>query len=1112
MQSTRANGGRNPRSTVRDIPSKVKEQGKKELEGRGALAKALDYTANNIQFVSTGTGPSVRGTPIGEAQHQAAKKGRGGNLPGATITAQKAYNTAAGRVVKDAITFPAQAIPSVYVPAAGVKEAAQGHPQRLKKFAKDFAKNDPVYNLGAAGVAAAKGDSSKAKNHLKNFEHAASQHPGLTALEFSGVKGGVGRAAGSTMRSGVLGKAAKGAASTSRASRAVSDTRIIEKRQYSRDVTKKAAQVAVEKSKRRQRDKLNQRATVALKAGKVDEARALRRRAADVDPDRLRESEIKRRVDERVSANEDIRRTNRARVVKQTKAILKPAHREAEAVSLVSQRIAKSNRADLSKLADELEAERGGLSTAKKRANKDLVRAIRKVVDDPKADLGRVDEVAAKYAELTKPMQNKLVKYGMLDKAQAERARLTPYAVRNMGAEHVVRRVVDETGKTRVERKLMLPTEKKAGLQQAERDVVQARKAYKAVKDEGNRDALNEAKARLETTGAAAYRDFTNEEVKAHMAANGVEKPAFVTQAPNMNSARSFNVRSERAPKASPGKRTGEATRGGTFDASQEALVANAAHMQGLSDAARGFRQIIKETGHRQGGKLQTFKSFSKANDAAKNLLHDPTGEPIPGQHEFVPVRLNALGAPKAQLENLLEDVNMEHSVRSQMIAAAEGRGGSGDWALVPRAAMDRLTEHLNRQGGTAGAKSFQLVNQAFRRTVLSTSTAWFAGNTIEGLGRAALSRSGPGSYLFARKTLGRLQEINPKAAEEAMHRIVGGGHYSLSTRGHIRRGAESFEGTKLAGLATALGKFWRAPGPKQAAHLWGAYTDLVFHRINGTLESSIQMAMLGRAMKNSDIMESGLLKSGKKAVDEAALGMVGTENQVMFGRLVDQMYGKYSKFSPSMRHYLSMYTPFAAWAVNAAYFVYRTLPRDHPVATAVIASAEQATDEWRKTQGLDQFMGAGALPGFLQGQIPEAGGKHFRLTRYTPFGAFSDFPESYANQVLPVLSGVLAALKGEDWKGKKLTVKDPKTGKSREADPIERLVFGAMAFIDATVPIKYQAQRVLQDPNNLNPLRSIAPATAKKKKTVSLPKASFNTGGGAKWSDKGSSASWTTP
>lgn len=995
----------------------IVQQAKKELEGRGALAKGLsklaDVTEKTARLQSTGGGPGAV---------QLGVKAGGGKLSPTAATALapkpiKIKGTFLGKTLKDAVNFPAQALPSVYVPAAGAVEAAKGRPQRIKKFAEDFKQTDPIYNTVAAGVEAARGNSKAAKSHLRKAEKSASEHPGFTAIEVAGVKGAVGRGAGAAMRSGVAGKAAKRAASTERPARVVPGTNIREERAHSRDVITKGTVVAVEKARRKSAQRLRAKAEKAP----PDQAEALRERAARRSPDRLSEHEIKRQVDERVAVNEDIRRQHRADVVHEARQMVRKAKRGGHATSVVAQRIARADREDLRAYVEELKGQFDGLSPSGKRANKTLRRKLQTVIDDPKADMGAIESAAKDYEKLIRPLEKKLVKRGLLGAKQEETAKLIPYAVRHMGARHDPEHgVVSKTG---------VPL----------------------------------------SAGA----------IRAHMKRSGEGEAAFITQAPNARGARNFNVRSER-PVAIPSiRRTGEATRKGTFDANPETLVEGAARTQGLVDATDGFRRVIKDMGarHPDTKKLRRFKSYREAQQAAKDLVHDHEGNPVPGAVALRPVRLNPFGAKKEQLDNLLEHVDSLDQPQAQALVDAmreglSGTKGKGPWALIPEAAAKRLEDHLNTQGGGGGLKTFQLANQAFRKTVLSTSTSWMAGNVIEGLGRAALAKAGPASYVRGRGALRELQRIDPKAAEEAAHRIVGGGHFASASSLHMRRGAEQFEGTRMAPLASALGKFWRTPGPKQAAHFWNAWTEFVFQTVNGRLESRIQTAMLGRALKTS----------GLKAIDDAAKGLKETPAQVRFGREVDRMYGRYSKLAPNERRLISTYTPFIAWAGNATYFIARTLPRDHPVATAVIASAEQATDEWRKSQGLDWFV-QGALPGFLQGSIPTGKGGHQRISRYTPFGAFSDPTDTAASQVLPLMSGVLAAFKGKDWKGQDLKVKGD-DGKLRPANPLERTVAAVGSFVDATVPVYSQAKRAAEmGPRAFDPFRNVKPKPAVKKK-----------------------------
>lgn len=205
-------------------------------------------------------------------------------------------------------------------------------------------------------------------------------------------------------------------------------------------------------------------------------------------------------------------------------------------------------------------------------------------------------------------------------------------------------------------------------------------------------------------------------------------------------------------------------------------------------------------------------------------------------------------------------------------------------------------------------------------------------------------------------------------------------------------------------------------------------------------------------------------------------------------------MFGRYGKRSPAERKWFATYTPFAPWALNAAYFITRTLPRDHPVTTAVIAAAVNATEEWRKDEGLDLFLEKGGLPSFLQGSIPTGGGAHARISRFTPFGAAGSPSETVAGQVLPLWTGALAALRGKDWKGRDLQV--GKDGEKRDANEIERFVFAARAFAEATVPIVGQAQRVAeQGPRALDPFRDVKPYEKGPKKKLKISKPGAGTG-----------------
>lgn len=567
-------------------------------------------------------------------------------------------------------------------------------------------------------------------------------------------------------------------------------------------------------------------------------------------------------------------------------------------------------------------------------------------------------------------------------------------------------------------------------------------------------------------------------EIRSHMAERGVKPPAYVTQAPGQRGARNYFVSSGQPPRVTGGTRTGAATVHGTHEAHPDVLIEGVAKAQGLIDAAEGFGATVREFAHKPSlGKLKTKRD---ADNAARDLTAK-TGT------EWRAVRIQPFAGRSEQLKALLdkaggeggldEHVGATQPVREALESAVRGDDGPGPWALMPEPAAAQFAQHLHQLGVGPKGKALQVVGSGFRRTVLATSPSWMTGNVTEATLRAGLAHAGPRSYMTGRRVVRALEAQDPQAARELAARALSGGHYSMADRTHIRRDSTQFKGsTVLEPLARGLGAFWRAPGPRHAAAAWKGWTDLVFRQLNGRLESQFQTAMLGKALRDSPLMDGHTLKISQAAVEQAARGLRDTNEQAALAREVERMYGKYQAFSPDTKWAISTYTPFIAWTINAVKFVTDVLPRDHPAVTAVIAASEQATEEWRKDKGLDLFM-KGALPGFLQGSIPLSGGRHQRAPfRYTPFGAFGSPLESAGNAVLPQFSGVLAAFNGEDWKGTPLRKEN-----GEPADELDKAKAAAASFIDATVPIVGLAKRTVQKgPSALNPIEPVKPKAKK--------------------------------
>lgn len=963
---------------------------KRELEGRGALATVLGALAHRSKIRPGGQDVTYESMGIGT--------GKTAEVP--------------LRIVKDFANAPAQVLPSAWVPLKAAIKAAGGDTREAKQFLRDFKRTDPIYNLATGNV--------------KKALRLANEHPGFAVLEGTGLVHGAGHGAGAAMRTGALGETVRRAGSTTRAPRSVEGTNIVERREYSRNVFAKARQVQKEKSQRTEARALHVKARAERERGNDERAAELTRQANRKDPDRIPEKEIRQQTTEHFAAQEEVRRHHQGLAMRDVHKALKGLNKhEREAVPFVAQRIVGTSRRDLENYSRELLAEHHLLDDAGKQLNEATRRQLQRVLDG-KIRPERVQEAARRYQEVSQRLQQKLIDSHLITQEEADLARFTPYAVRNMKAKFDPEHWVDSSGR-RVEDSQVMAAHRT--------DPTAARQEFTRVP------------GRL----MIGRKEATVEDIRAHMDLNGVEEPAFLTQAPNMRGGGNFNKRAERAQKMSTERRTGAATLRGTFDPHPETLRENAARAQGLVDAVDGWKRFVHSFAvqREHTGKPEAILNYGKAKRTADNL--NARDALRAGTDQYTVIRAYPLGSRKAQIKDLIDspEVKQVEGFRAMMDDALQGKGGEGPWVVVPKAAVDELRAHLNTMGPSANVKAWAFFNSQFRTTVLATSIPWVVGNISEAVLRSGVARAGPRSWITGQRVLKELKRMDPVEAEQVIARIVAGGHFTFARRGSRYTNAEQFLGTRYEGFADALAAYRRKPGAKQAADTWNRYTEFVFHSFNGTIENQFQTAMLGRALRDSPLMDESMFKLSRKAMNQAARGLMNTPTQIAFGRKVDIMYGKYGKFSPGLRTSVAYYTPFIAWSLNAVRFVYRTLPQDHPVLTSLIASVEQVTEDWRKDHGLDLFMGSNAKPSFLQGSIPGKT-KDFPASRFTPFGIGQDMVESFSNAVLPQVMGALdIGRHGIDWKGHQL-----RKPNGDPYDEIDKMKAIGMVLVTSTIPL----------------------------------------------------------
>jgi hypothetical protein len=522
-------------------------------------------------------------------------------------------------------------------------------------------------------------------------------------------------------------------------------------------------------------------------------------------------------------------------------------------------------------------------------------------------------------------------------------------------------------------------------------------------------------------------RDRTIDPALGATRTNAPTEPAYIGQAPNRRAASSYFVNTAKPQAITPSGFTGKSVQEGLGNLGPGVPREDYVRAQGLVTAAERFQKMIRDVAVRRDPQILEDASGEITKEAdfpqvltlkskrAAQAMADDLNEKYP-DHKVTPVKI-ALDAnqQKRFLDEANSDEHMGELVQSAIQDALEGKGNNGTWALMPKDYVDEAAKYLNVNKPIA-----RMFGSQFRRTVLGLSLPWMVGNIGEASLRSALERSGPRSYYTGKMVLKHLKETDPDTWKELQIRAAGGGHYGIQRSSGIYTSTEHLDAASrpvraLADAIVAL-KNNKVTGPpaRGAGRVWDAWTDLVFNKVNSRIESQFQTAMMGKAIREQ-LMSDKLFKLSKKAMSEAVDGKLDVRTVDMLGREVDRMYGQYSKFNPTIRKMVAHETPFIAWYLNAVRFIYKTLPRDHPVVTSVIAGAYEATEEWRKDQALGLFL-EGHLPYFLQGSVPNKGG-HLRI-RYTPFSVMDDPLGSTASLVFPQFKTIILNLMGKDWKG----------------------------------------------------------------------------------------------
>lgn len=396
------------------------------------------------------------------------------------------------------------------------------------------------------------------------------------------------------------------------------------------------------------------------------------------------------------------------------------------------------------------------------------------------------------------------------------------------------------------------------------------------------------------------------------------------------------------------------------------------------------------------------------------------------------------------------------------------GPGEHDPYYLVPDKALSRLGEHLDIGKGTPG--KFTDFSRLFRQGVLMSSPKWIPGNISEAALRSLTSRSGLMDLKSGHAAQSALSRHNETGGQIWGARTTYGGHLHMAgedigrmgklivtsetaktAKGPIGRAGNSLAEVARGARDTVTNPLHPAKGIARAYNGWSKF---VFSDVNGHIEHQFQTAIQGQVLRKNKLIPRALGIKNKQLADEWAKGVSANPAKLRnlataVGKEIDRAYGRYGKMSPGERWTISHFTPFLRWSHNALDFLYHVMPADHPVLTALAASINVATQDYRKKVGQyysnDQLLHSSeaGTPSYLQGGVPGKNGSVLRASHYTPMGIFEQGLTGIGDLFIPQFSTILQNAGGKDWKGDKL---------ANDGDAIKVLA-ALTSMVEQTVP-----------------------------------------------------------
>lgn len=926
----------------------------------------------------------------------------------------------AGAAAADAISLPAQVLPSTYLTGRAMAEAAAGDPTELAQLREDFQETSALPAL-------LQGDLGEALSR-------AAEHPVYTALEGAGIKAGVGLGAGALLKR--LGH--PGFQHEARPPLVAYGDVAQHRAPYSRD--------AITRLRQRRAD---ERAPIGPHGEKLLDPQAAARH-------------LRHALDREVFAGEQVRRGNQRQVAGELNAAAPEDPLQRDVTAQAIQGIARnpeSFTADLQVYRDELTGQQPHLTASELTANRTMIETIDKALANP--DPEGVFRAVNAFVEGQRPITAALVERGLLDADQARKAIAIPYARAHMDAAYGLSRADYAEAKAIKEG---LGKDRNIG------ELSRVRAREQTLSRDGDPLTLDEIEAHMRENGVEpANVGFVTQQPKPASGAASFFQPP--NERPSMSSAKRTGVATERGTYDSSWEGVvRQAIHGRTmldrvnnFEHILERFGLRAPDGRSFKDSKEAKRaaehpedfnmRLPEVPGGWKPVRLSPWLGKKSEVEAAADVGHN-----------------TALLADQQQMvENFSVDA-LKNALEP----------GDGPAILLPKVVTDRMRHHFQEILPTE--KAAQAVTGAFKGAVLPTSPKWIVGNALDNyvvraFGTGITPRDMAAGSRFAKLVRGELSEAESARALES---IVPGGLYGQHARIQPYRALEQFAGTKIEPLARAAHAVLTTPGPKQVHDLFVKYRDTVFEFDSRFIEQMPQYGQLAKVARREVDMTRRQFRKAIEAQDpvllDLARGLRDPERVDYFAKQVENVFGNWGKNGPEARRFLSTWAPFWMWGRAAFKFAFVTMPRDHPIITSLIAASEQMTREERQKLGFD-FDADRPQPGYLQGSIPDPfnEGGVANVSGLTTYGTFANAPQFAASLPAPVFSSAILSGLGLDWKGDKLV-----DGDGRPAGDMEKVKAAVLGTLDGFIPF-LNVGRSVADKGPLagaSPVKTIAPST----------------------------------